>query len=661
MKPIDQKTINAIRILSAECVQKANSGHPGLPMGAAAAAYTLWAKQMNHNPHNPKFADRDRFVLSAGHGSALLYSLLNLFDYGLSMDELKNFRQWESKTPGHPEYAHTVGVETSTGPLGQGVANAVGMAIAESHLAAKFNKEGFPVVDHHTYVMVGDGCLEEGIEHEAASLAGTLQLGKLIMLYDKNNITIEGDIAVTFNEDVAARHIAYGWHVVQVPDGNDMDAISAAIEEAKKVTDKPSLIICRTEIGFGCPAKQGKAAAHGEPLGAENLQCAKDTLGWEYAPFEIPADIREHLSAVVKNGENMEAAWNAMMQKYAAAYPELYAEYVAWNKRDFPVDLLKDEDFWKFEDKPNATRASSGDVLNRIAKMQPNLFGGSADLAPSNKSDMKGRDFYSPANRAGSNFHFGIREHAMAAICNGLYLHGGVTPYCSTFFVFTDYMKNAMRMSALMKLPVVYILTHDSIGVGEDGPTHEPVEQLIALRSIPGMTVFRPADNRETAAGYVTAVTGKTPTALVLTRQNLPQYPGSGKDALKGGYVLKASKKAIPDVILMASGSEVEQIYKAADVLAEEGIDASVVSMPCFELFDKQPAAYKESVLPASVRARVAMEAGSSYSWYKYVGLDGEVIGLDHFGASAPANILFQEFGFTVDNVVAKAKKVLGK
>ena len=661
MKPIEQKTINAIRIISAEGVQKANSGHPGLPMGAAPIAYTAFARAMKYNPKNPDFANRDRFILSAGHGSMLLYSVLHICGYDVTMEDIKSFRQWGSRTPGHPEYGHTPGVETTTGPLGQGVANAVGMAIAESHLAAKFNREGYPVVDHYTYVLVGDGCLQEGIEQEAASLAGTLKLGKLIMLYDKNNITIEGDINVTFSEDVGKRHEACGWHVVNVADGNDVDAIDAAIKEAKKVTDKPSLIICRTEIGYGCPAKQGKASAHGEPLGEENLAEAKKTLGWTEEPFTVPAAVREYMNDLAENGAKAEAEWNALMEKYAQAYPELYAEYKQWFSREFPVDLLNDDKYWTFEDKPTATRASSGEVLNRIAKLQPNLFGGSADLAPSNKSDMKGRDYYSPENPLGSNFHFGIREHAMAAICNGLYLHGGLTPYCATFFVFSDYMKNAIRMSALMKLPIIYILTHDSIGVGEDGPTHEPIEHLASLRSIPGLTVFRPADNRETAAAYLAAVTRKAPTALILTRQNLPQYPGSGKDALKGAYILKDGPKAVPDVILMASGSEVEQIYKAADILAEEGISARVVSMPSWELFEEQSEEYKESVLPKSIRARVAIEAASSFGWGKYVGLDGEIISIDHFGASAPASVLFKEFGITVDNVVAKAKKVLGK
>ena len=657
MKPIEQKTINAIRIISAEGVQKANSGHPGLPMGAAPIAYAAFARAMKHNPKNPAFANRDRFILSAGHGSMLLYSTLHICGYDVTMEDIKSFRQWGSRTPGHPEYGHTPGVETTTGPLGQGVANAVGMAIAESHLAAKFNRDGFPIVDHYTYVLVGDGCLQEGIEQEAASLAGTLKLGKLIMLYDKNNITIEGDINVTFSEDVGKRHEACGWHVINVEDGRDVDAIDAAIQEAKKITDKPSLIICRTEIGYGCPAKQGKASA----LGEENLAEAKKTLGWSEEPFTVPADVREYMNGLAADGAKAEAEWNALMEQYAKAYPDLYAEYKQWFSREFPVDLLNDENYWSFEDKPTATRASSGEVLNRIAKLQPNLFGGSADLAPSNKSDMKGRDYYSPENRLGSNFHFGIREHAMAAICNGLYLHGGLTPYCATFFVFSDYMKNAMRMSALMKLPVIYILTHDSIGVGEDGPTHEPIEHLASLRSIPGMTVFRPADNRETAAAYLAAVTRKSPTALILTRQNLPQYPGSGKDALRGAYILKDGPKAVPDVILMASGSEVEQIYKAAELLAGEGISARVVSMPSWELFEEQSEEYKESVLPKNVRARVAIEAASSFGWGKYVGLDGEIVSIDHFGASAPASVLFKEFGITVDNVVAKAKKVLGK
>ncbi|MBR2860234.1 MAG: transketolase [Clostridia bacterium] len=661
MKPIETKTVNAIRILSAEGVQKANSGHPGLPMGSAPLAFALWANHLTFNPKNCDFANRDRFILSAGHGSMLLYSLMHLFGYPLTIDDLKAFRQWGSKTPGHPEYGHTKGVETSTGPLGQGFANAVGMAMAEKHLAAKFNREGFDIVDHYTYVLVGDGCLQEGIQYEAASLAGTLKLGKLICIYDKNDITIEGNINVAFSEDVAARHEALGWHVVKVEDGTDTDAVSAAIAEAKAVTDKPSIIICRTEIGYGCPAKQGKASAHGEPLGEENLALTKENLGWTYGPFEVPEDVRAFTSEIAAKGAVVEEKWNALVKEYAAKYPELYEEYLLWNKREFPVDLENNEDFWTFENKPNATRAISGDVLNRLAKLQPNLFGGSADLAPSNKSELKGQAFFSNETPEGANIHFGIREHAMAAIVNGMYLHGGVTPFCATFFVFTDYMKNAMRMAALMKLPVTYVLTHDSIGVGEDGPTHEPVEHLAGIRTIPNMTVFRPADANETAAAYTVAMNNDGPTAIVLTRQNLPYYEGSGKDALKGGYVLKASKNATPDVILMASGSEVEQAMQASDLLAAEGIDASVVSIPSMELFDKQSDEYKESVLPKAVRARVAVEAASSMCWYKYVGLDGACVCLDHFGASAPAKTLFTEFGFTAENVAATAKKVLGK
>lgn len=659
MKPIELKTVNAIRILSAEGVQKANSGHPGLPMGSAPLAYALWAKHLKFNPKNPDFADRDRFVLSAGHGSMLLYSLMHLFGYPLSMDDIKQFRQWGSKTPGHPEYGHTKGVETSTGPLGQGFANAVGMAMAEKHLAAKFNKDDLKIVDHYTYVLVGDGCLQEGIQYEAASLAGTLKLGKLICIYDKNNITIEGDINTAFSEDVGARHEALGWHVVNVPDGTDTDAVALAIEQAKKVVDKPSIIICRTEIGFGCPAKQGKASAHGEPLGEENLKHAKETLGWDYAPFEIPEDVLQHTSEIANKGRVYEENWNKTVEEYKAKHPELYKEYTLWMQREFPVDLENNEDFWKFDEKPNATRNISGEILNRLALMQPNLFGGSADLAPSNKSELKGKDYFSAETPEGSNIHFGIREHAMAAIVNGLYLHGGVTPFSATFFVFTDYMKNAMRMAALMKLPVTYVLTHDSIGVGEDGPTHEPIEQLAALRSIPDMTVFRPADAKETAAAYTVAMNNNGPTAIVLTRQNLPYYENSGKDALNGGYILADSEKATPDVILIASGSEVEQAVQAKELLKNDNIDARVVSMPSMEIFEKQSDEYKESVLPKNVRARVAVEAGASMPWHKYIGLDGALVCIDHFGASAPAKVLFEKFGFTAQNVADKAKSIL--
>ncbi len=660
MKPIELKTVNAIRILSAEGVQKANSGHPGLPMGSAPLAYALWAKHLKFNPENTSFADRDRFVLSAGHGSMLLYSLMHLFGYPLSMEDIKEFRQWGSKTPGHPEYGHTAGVETSTGPLGQGFANAVGMAIAEKHLAAKFNKDDLKLVDHYTYVLVGDGCLQEGIQYEAASLAGTLKLGKLICIYDKNNITIEGDIHTAFSEDVGTRHEALGWQVIYVQDGKDTDEVSKAIEIAKNTLDKPSLIICRTEIGYGCPLKQGKASAHGEPLGEDNLKATKETLGWDYAPFEIPSDVLEYTRGIGAQGKKYEEDWNKTVEAYKAKYPEAYEEYLKWMKREFPVDLKNDEDFWRFDEKPNATRASSGEVLNRLFKMQPNMFGGSADLGPSNKSELKGQAYFSDETPEGSNIHFGIREHAMAAIVNGMYLHGGITPFCATFFVFTDYMKNAIRMAALMKLPVTYVLTHDSIGVGEDGPTHEPIEQLAALRSIPDMTVVRPADAKETAAAYTIAMNNNGPTAIVLTRQNLPYYANSGKEALKGAYILKDSKNT-PDVILMASGSEVEQAMAASEILEKEGIDARVVSVPSMEVFEKQSAEYKESVLPKNVRARVAVEAGSSMCWYKYVGLDGACVCIDHFGASAPAKVLFEKFGFTAENVAATAKRVLGK
>ena len=654
----EQLVVNAIRILSAEAVQKANSGHPGMPMGAAPAAYALWGKQMKHNPADPKWINRDRFVLSSGHGSMLMYSLLHLFGYGLTIEDLKQFRQFGSKTPGHPEYGHTVGVETTTGPLGQGIANAVGMAMAEKHLAAKFNRDGYPVVDHYTYCMLGDGGMMEGISHEACSLAGTLGLNKLIALYDDNEISIEGDTNIAFREDVPARFRAYGWNVIDVKEGNCWRQIDAALTVAKK-SDKPTLIVCHTAIGFGSP-KQGMAASHGEPLGVENLAETKKNLEWPCAEdFAVPQEVYDCTAETLKAGKAAEAKWDELMAEYAKAYPELKAEFDKWFSGEI-VDLTKCEDLFAFE-KGSATRASSGEVLNRLTKHVPNLFGGSADLAPSNKSYMKGKGDFSKETPDGDNLHFGVREHAMAAICNGIYLHGGLRPYCATFFVFSDYMKNAMRMSSIMNLGVPYVLTHDSIGVGEDGPTHQPIEHLAGLRAIPGLIVFRPADSKETAAGWIAALTEKHPVALVLTRQNLPLYDKSGLDALKGGYIISDSEKATPDVLLMASGSEVEQCVGAQKLLKEEGIDARVISMPSFELFDAQPEEYRESVMPKAVRARVAVEAAASFGWHKYVGLDGATVTLDRFGASAPAGLLFKEFGFTAENVAANAKKVLGK
>ena len=659
MSKQDNLVVNAIRIISAEAVQKANSGHPGMPMGSAAMAYALWGKQLKFDPKAPKWDDRDRFVLSSGHGSMLMYSLLHLFGFGLSMDEIKNFRQFGSKTPGHPEYGHTVGVETTTGPLGQGIANAVGMAIAEAYMAAHFNRDGFKVVDHNTFAIMGDGCLMEGISHEAASLAGTLKLNKLIALYDDNEISIEGNTDIAFREDVPARFRAYGWNVIDVANGNCWCKVESAIKLAKD-SDKPTLIVCHTTIGYGSP-KAGMASSHGEPLGVENLEATKKELGWPCAePFEVPAEVYETTAATAAAGAAKHEAWDKMFAEYAKAYPELAEEWKVWHSEELPCDLLNDEDFWKFEGSV-ATRASSGDVLNRLAKKIPNMIGGSADLAPSNKSAMKGKGDFSAEDRTGANLHFGVREHAMAAICNGIYLHGGLRPYCATFFVFSDYMKNAMRLSALMGLPIPYILTHDSIGVGEDGPTHQPIEHLAGLRAMPGMIVFRPADSKETAAGWYTAMSGKRPVSLVLTRQNLPLYENSGKAALKGGYILEDSEKATPDVILLASGSEVEPCVNAKKLLKEQGIDARVVSMPSFELFDEQSDEYKESVLPKAVRARVGVEAAASFGWDKYVGLDGTCVSIDTFGASAPAKLLFKHFGITAENVAAAAAKLLNK
>ena len=659
MSKNDRLVVNAIRILSAEAVQKAKSGHPGMPMGAAAMAYALWGKNMVHNPKNPKWVNRDRFVLSSGHGSMLLYSLLHLFGYGLTIDDLKEFRQFGSKTPGHPEYRHTVGIETTTGPLGQGIANAVGMAMAEKRLAAKFNRDGYPVMDHYTYVILGDGCMMEGISHEACSLAGTLKLNKLIALYDDNEISIEGSTDIAFREDVPARFRAYGWNVIDVADGNCYKNVCAALRLAKSA-DRPTLIVCHTVIGYGSP-KAGMASAHGEPLGEENLAITKKNLNWPCEePFCVPQEVYDTTAKTIEDGERAEAKWNELFAKYAQAYPELAAEWSLWFDEKLPWDALNDESFWSFPGKA-ATRNACGEVLNRLAAKVPNFFGGSADLAPSNKSNMKGAGDFSAETPDAGNIHFGVREHAMAAICNGIQLHGGLRAYGATFFVFSDYMKNAMRMSALMQIPVTYILSHDSIGVGEDGPTHQPVEHLAGLRAIPGLNVFRPADSRETAAAWLSAQTSGKPTCIVTTRQDLPLYETSGKDALKGGYVLLDSEKDTPDVILMASGSEVEQCVGARELLREKGIDARVVSMPCMELFDEQPEEYRESVLPKAVRARVASEAGVAMPWYKYIGMDGETVCMNGYGASAPYKVLFKHFGFTAENIAAKAEACLKK
>ncbi len=659
---INQKAVNALRILSADQVQKANSGHPGLPLGAAPIAYSLWANNMNHNPKNPNWENRDRFILSAGHGSSLLYSLLHMFGYGLSLEDLKSFRQFGSLTPGHPEYKHTAGVESTTGPLGAGVSTAVGMAMAEAHLAAKFNKDGYPIVDHYTYALTGDGCLMEGVAYEALSLAGTLKLDKLIVLYDSNRITIEGDTDLAFTEDVAARFEAFGYQVQLVEDGNDLDALNAAIAKAKADKERPSLIICKTQIGYGCPAKVGKASAHGEPLGEDNIVELRKFLGWEnQTSFEVDAEIYDHYKALAEEGAKKEEAWKAMFAEYATKYPEdarLWDEYFA--KPDVQK-IIDSEEYWAHEDKAMATRAVSGDIINKLKDVYPNLVGGSADLAPSNKTEMKGQGYFSATDRSGRNIHFGVREMAMTAITNGIYLHGGLNPYCATFFVFSDFMKPMIRLSSLMGLPVTFVLTHDSIGVGEDGPTHEPIEQLAMLRSIPNINVFRPADYTETAAAWASAIGSEaTPTAIVLTRQNLPQLEGSSKEAFKGGYILaEATNKDKIDLIIMASGSEVELALGAKEELEKEGKSVRVVSVPCMDIFETQSPEYIEEVLPSAVRTRLAVEAANPMPWYKYIGLDGDVVAMNSFGASAPAKVLFDHFGFTVANVVDKAKALV--
>ncbi|MBQ4422071.1 MAG: transketolase [Schwartzia sp.] len=658
---IDAMSVNAIRVLSADAIQKANSGHPGLPLGAAPTAYELWAHHMKHNGKNPKWANRDRFVLSGGHGSMLLYSLLHLFGYGLTIDDLKNFRQDGSLTPGHPEYGHTVGVEATTGPLGAGMGMVVGMAMAEAHLAAMFNKPGYPVVDHYTFALGGDGCMMEGISSEAFSLAGTLGLSKLIVLYDSNSITIEGSTDLAFTENVQKRMEAFGFQTLTVEDGNDLAAIGVAIEEAKADKKRPSFITIKTQIGYGCPAKQGKASAHGEPLGEDNVAALREALGWPTKDsFAVPDEVYANYAKLSEAGEKAEKEWNALFAEYQEKFPEMKK---LWQECHEAVDknsLLNDEAYWAYEDKAQATRSLSGKYINRLKDKLPQLFGGSADLGLSNKTVMDGAGDFSKENYAGRNIHFGVRELAMAAIANGLALHGGLRPYVATFFVFSDYTKPMLRLASLMKLPVTYVFTHDSIGVGEDGPTHEPIEQLAMLRAQPNVNVFRPADATETAAGWLLAVTSvETPTALALSRQNLPQLPGSGKDALKGAYIVSPSGKETPDAILIASGSEVSLAIDTQALLKAEGVDVRVVSMPCMELFEVQDAAYREKILPKKIRARVAVEALSSFGWERYVGLDGKTVAMESFGASAPGGTLFKNFGFTKEHVAETVKEVL--
>lgn len=658
---MENKSVNAIRILAADAVQKANSGHPGLPLGSAAMAYELWAHHMSHNPADPNWENRDRFILSGGHGSTLLYSLLHLFGYGLTVEDLANFRQANSLTPGHPEYGHTVGVEATTGPLGAGMGMAVGMAMAQAHLAAVFNQPDYPVSDHYTFVLGGDGCMMEGISSEAFSLAGTLGLGKLIVLYDSNKISIEGSTDIAFTEDVQKRMEAFGFQTLLVEDGNDTVAIGKAIEAAKADASRPSFITVKTQIGYGCPAKQGTASAHGEPLGADNVLALKENLGWEsMEPFHVPEDVYENYRELALQGAKAQAAWEVMFAAYGEAYPEKKRLWEEYHDMEIGRKLLEDADFWAYDEKPQATRNLSGIMLNRLKNAVPGLIGGAADLSPSTKTYMSDMGDFSRENYAGRNLHFGVRELAMAAIGNGLALHG-LRPYVSTFFVFSDYTKPMARLAALMHLPVTYVFTHDSIGVGEDGPTHEPVEQLAMLRAMPNFNVFRPADATETAAAWYYAATAvDAPTALVLTRQNLPQLAGSGKQALKGGYILEDSKKELPDAILMASGSEVSLAVEAKKVLADEGIDVRVVSIPSMDVFEKQSQEYRDCVLPKEVGSRVAIEALSGFGWGKYVGLDGAYVTMDSFGASAPADQLFESFGFTVESVVCAVKGLLG-
>ena len=661
----DKLCINTIRMLAADAVEKAHSGHPGMPMGAAAMAYVLWTLFLRHNPKNPAWPNRDRFVLSAGHGSMLLYSLLHLTGYDLALDELKNFRQWGSKTPGHPEHGLTPGVETTTGPLGQGFANGVGMAIAERHLASVFNRPEHEIVNHFTYGIVSDGDLMEGVSHEAASLAGHLGLGKLIYLYDDNHISIEGSTEIAFTEDRLKRFAAYGWHVQQVPDGNDLEQLSAAIAAAREETRRPSFIAVRTHIGYGSPHKQDTAGAHGEPLGAEELKLTKQNLNWPAEPaFYLPEEAVSHFREALEKGAQLDRSWQEAFTVYQKAHPELAARWRQWMNGDLPEAWERDLPVFQADTKGVATRVASGKILNAIAARMTNLMGGSADLAPSTKTLIDNEDDFQPPGFEGRNMRFGVREHAMGAILNGMALHGGLIPYGATFLIFSDYMRPAIRLAALMKLHVIYVFTHDSIGLGEDGPTHQPIEQLAALRAIPNLKVVRPCDANETVEAWKAALKSNDgPVALVLTRQNLPvldrTVAGPADGLQKGAYVVRDPQDSRPDLLLMASGSEVHIALTAAAVLSDKGIAVRVVSMPCWELFEEQPEEYRRLVLPPEVTARLAIEAGSPQGWHRYVGSRGIVIGLTHFGASAPYEVLYDKFGLTPDHVVEESLKLM--
>ncbi|MGA7827956.1 MAG: transketolase [Geobacteraceae bacterium] len=663
---IESLSINTIRTLAMDAVQRANSGHPGTPMALAPLAYVLWKRILRYNPQNPAWFNRDRFVLSAGHASMLQYSLLHLTGYDLTLDDLKNFRQWGSKTPGHPEHGHTPGVETTTGPLGQGIMNSVGMAMAEAHLAALFNRPGHEIIDHYTYAICGDGDLMEGASHEAASLAGHLGLGKLTCVFDDNHITIEGSTALSCSDNAAQRFEGHGWHVLNLGDeANNLEALTSAFATARSVTERPSLIIVRSHIGYGAPHRQDTSAAHGEPLGEDEIRLTKKGYGWpEEEKFFVPEEVRSHMGEAVERGRALEECWNSSFEAYRAEYPELAKQLLAALSGDLPTDWDSEIPVFPPEKGSIATRAASGTVLNAFAARVPWLVGGSADLSPSTKTLIGGSGYLAKGSYAERNIAWGIREHAMCACASGMALHGGVRPFGATFFVFTDYARPAIRLAALMGLPVIYVMTHDSIGVGEDGPTHQPVEHLASLRAMPNLTIIRPADANETAYAWRVAMIRRTgPTMLVLTRQNLPimdRKSLAGADGvLQGAYILSREKGPKIDVILMASGSEVQLVLAAQNALAAGNIAARVVSVPSWELFREQPQEYRDAVLPPSVTSRLAVEAGSSFGWHEWVGDRGAIIALDHFGASAPAEEIFKQFGFTVENVVTMARKLV--